>query len=173
MRFRDLDQAARLTLAGSLAAVVAFLLPWFTVRLSLQLVDITGLALTTAPLLLRQIGTPVGLAEGLLLALAALVALVCALGSLLVILAPALSTMREMNPRGGRRFALAGLVATVVVLVLMAAVVGPRVGVTTITYGTALALVGFGLSAWAWPRARRLGDEEEHHASPPPPQAPS
>lgn len=172
MRFRDLDQAARLTLAGSLAAVVSFFLPWFQVRLNLQFIDVTGLGAATAPLLLRQIGTPAGAVESLLLALFGAVALLCALGSLLLILAPGLSTMREMNPKAGVRLAAVGLVCTVLAIVVMAAMVGPQVGITTITYGSLLALLGFALATWAWPRARRLGDEEEHHEpAPPPPQA--
>lgn len=169
MRFRDLDTQARLVFAGSLAAVLAFFLPWFTVRLNLQLVDITGTGLATSPILFSQIGTPVAAAEAVALAFLALVALVCALGGFLLILAPAVSTMREMNPRGGQRFAVVGLAASVLAIVIMAALIGPQVGVTAITYGAALALVGFGLAAWAWPRAHRLGDEDDGHAGHAPP----
>lgn len=169
MRFKDLDQAARLTLAGSLAAVVSFFLPWFTVRLNLQVVDFTGLGIATAPLLLRQIGTPVGAVEAVLLALLGIVALVSALATLLLIIAPAMSTMRDMNPRAGFRFAAVGLAASILAILLMAIVIGRQVGVTTVTYGAALALVGFGLAAWGWPKAHRLGDEEEGHGAPSPP----
>lgn len=168
MRFRDLDGMARLTLGGSAAAVLGFFLPWFTVRLSLQVADLSGISLAAAPSVLGRIGISVGW-PGFLLAAAALLALVCALATFLLILAPAVSTLRELNARAGQRFAALGLAAALVAMLVMLVAVGPQLGATSLSYGALLAIVGLGLAAYAWPRARRLGDDEEPHEPAPTP----
>jgi hypothetical protein len=179
VRFQDFDGNARITLAGALAALVGFVLPWVTLRLNLQVLDLNGTALAAAPLVFARIGTPAGPLEVALVAIAAGLAMVCAIANLLLILAPGLSTLRGLNHRAGQRLSIVGAVAVATALLLMAAVVGPQVGVTAITYGAVLSLAGLALSAYAWPKARRLGDEDEdedeHDApgagAPPPPAA--
>lgn len=176
MRFQDFDGNARITLAGALAALVGFALPWVTLRLNLQVLDLSGTALAAAPLVFGRIGTPAGAIEVALVAIAAGLALVCAIANALLILAPGLSTLRDLHRAAGQRLSIAGAVGAAAALLLMAAVVGPQVGVTAITYGAVVSLAGLAVSAYAWPKARRLGDEDEdehdaHAAGAPPPPA--
>lgn len=157
--FRDFDGPARMTLAGHVVALVAFALPWATVRLSLQVVEFGGTGMAAAPLLLDRIGAPVPLLDALLVAVPAAAALVCAIGGFLLVLAPALSPMRDLNPRAGKGFAGVGLAGALVSVLAMLLLVGPQVGVTQATYGAFLALAGFALALYAWPRGRRVDDE--------------
>lgn len=165
--FRDYDTMARLALAGTLASVLAFLLPWVTVRLNLQVVTFSGTGLAVAPAILQSIGTPGSLVEGLAVALLAGLALVCALAGLALALAPGLRG-GALHTVAGRNLAWVGLVASALVVGLMAAWVGPRVGVTVLEGGAVLGLVGFLLAAAAWPRARLLGQSGHEPAAPNP-----
>jgi hypothetical protein len=169
-RFRDFDGMARLTLLASAAATLAFLLPWVSVRLGLQNSDILGLQMPVLPLLIAQrIGTPDLELPAALVALLGFVALVAALGSLVLILAPGLQSLRDLNPAAGRKLCAAGLATSVLAALLLWLWVGPALGVTSLTYGAALAFVGFALGIVAWPRAHRLGDDEAEAAPPPTP----
>lgn len=159
-RFRDYDGMARLGLAGSLAASVAFLLPWVTLRLGLLEVAFSGVDLVVSPATLQRIGSPVGLAGTLLVAAGAFVALVAALAGLVLAVAPGLRASGPLNAPAALRLGVAGFAASAVSLAAMVAWVGPQVGRTAVEYGAGLALLGFLLAIVAWPRARLLGAEE-------------
>jgi hypothetical protein len=161
VRFRDYDTMARLALAGALASSVAFLLPWALVRQGASTHVFGGLSLVIAPAVLRELRTP-GLEVGsAFVALGAGIALIAALGDLLLALEPGLRPYAQFNPAAGRKLAFAGLATAALAIAAFEAVVGPAVGLTTLEPAALLTLVGFALSIYAWPRAQLLGEEPD------------
>lgn len=168
-RFGEYDGSARLVVVGAAMALVGYLLPWVTFRLNLQAADLSGLDLVVAPAQLARIGTPTGLVEGAAVAALAGLGLIAVLAGFLLAVVPGLRLAMPLPRKAGQGLAVVGLAAAVLVMLLLLVWVGPQVGVTQVSYGAALVVVGLGLAVVAWPRARLLGDEDAQAEPPPPP----
>ncbi|HEV8358883.1 MAG TPA: hypothetical protein VGR28_00355 [Candidatus Thermoplasmatota archaeon] len=168
-RFRDYDGMARLALAGALASTAALFLPWVSIRQGLGFsASFNGFDLLVAPAIVHTTQTPGTLVVSIVVALAGGLAVLGALGGFLVAAEPGLRRAGALNPRAGRALAIAGLAGALVALAVMALLVAPALGPTSLELGAPLGVLGFVLSAVGWPRAHLLGEPEAA-----PPQGPA